>query len=55
MSKERSNLILLKLESKWLDKLSIKTDALPLDEDAFIQSVLPKVDLNKVRLSEYDL
>jgi len=54
-AKERGDLILSKLETKWLDKLSFKADDLPLDEDAFIQTVLPKVDLNKVRLSEYNL
>lgn len=46
-------LFLSKHELRWLDNLSKKADFLPESEDEFIQSVLPDLDLSKVRLSEY--
>jgi methanol--5-hydroxybenzimidazolylcobamide Co-methyltransferase len=50
---ENGELTYSKVETRWLDKLSKKADALPEDEDQFITRILPEVDQNKVRLSEY--
>lgn len=44
---------LSKLELRWLDKLSKAADTLPVDETEFIAAMSPRVDTNKVRLSEY--
>jgi methanol--5-hydroxybenzimidazolylcobamide Co-methyltransferase len=44
-----------KHEMRWLDNLSRKADGLPEDEDKFIYSIVPNLDGNKIRLSEYDL
>jgi methanol---5-hydroxybenzimidazolylcobamide Co-methyltransferase len=52
---EAGELSFSKIETRWLDRLSKKADALPVDEAEFIQSVLPLVDRGKVRLSEYEL
>ncbi|HTX78938.1 MAG TPA: methyltransferase MtaB domain-containing protein [Longilinea sp.] len=43
------------VELRWLDKLAREADALPDDEDAFIASVLPRIDRSKVHLEEYDI
>ena len=43
-----------KIETRWLDRLSAKADSLPEDEDEFIKSVLPEVNLSKVHLTEYE-
>lgn len=52
---EKGELTFSKVEMRWLDRLSRKADELPIDEDAFIQSVLPGVDHSKIRLTEYEL
>jgi methanol--5-hydroxybenzimidazolylcobamide Co-methyltransferase len=44
-----------KQELRWLDSLSTSADELPEDESEFIQSVLPSIDRDKVRLSEYGI
>ena len=49
------NLNFSKQETRWMDNLSKKADQLPEDEEEFIQSILPSLDLSKVRLSEYEL
>ena len=43
------------IETRWLDKLSRLADALPVDEDQFIASMVQKVDLSKIRLEEYGI
>jgi methanol--5-hydroxybenzimidazolylcobamide Co-methyltransferase len=50
-----SELSFSKHEMRWLDNLSRKADGLPEDEDKFIYSIVPNLDGNKIRLSEYDL
>lgn len=52
---EAGDLTFSRLETRWLDRLSKKAEALPEDEAEFIASVLPSVDQTKVRLSEYGL
>jgi methanol--5-hydroxybenzimidazolylcobamide Co-methyltransferase len=52
---EKGELTFSKVEMRWLDRLSRKADDLPIDEDEFIQSVLPEVDRSKIRLAEYEL
>ena len=52
---KKGELTFSKQEMRWLDRLSNKADELPEDEDEFIRAVLPRVDLGKVRLSEYEL
>jgi len=52
---ENSEIILSRPEMRWLDRLSKKADELMENEEDFIASVLPKIDQNKVRLSEYGL
>jgi len=52
---EKGELTFSKLEMRWLDRLSKKADALPENEEEFIQGVLPGVDRSKVRLAEYEL
>jgi methanol--5-hydroxybenzimidazolylcobamide Co-methyltransferase len=52
---ENHELTFSKIEMRWLDRLSKKADALPEDEEEFIQVSLPGVDRSKVRLSEYGL
>jgi methanol---5-hydroxybenzimidazolylcobamide Co-methyltransferase len=44
-----------KLEQRWLDRLTRQAEALPEDEEAFIASMRPTVEEDKVRLSEYGL
>lgn len=50
-----SELSFSKHEMRWLDNLSRMADGLPEDEDKFIGSIVPNLDGNKIRLSEYDL
>jgi methanol---5-hydroxybenzimidazolylcobamide Co-methyltransferase len=52
---EKGGLYYSKNELRWLDRLSNKSDGLSEDEDEFIRSILPILDRNKIRLSEYDL
>jgi methanol--5-hydroxybenzimidazolylcobamide Co-methyltransferase len=44
-----------KLENRWLGRLTAQAESLPEDEGEFIAQILPNVDQNKVRLSEYGL
>lgn len=46
---------LLPNEVSWLNRLSKQADSLAEDEDEFIASVLPTIDLDKVRLDQYGL
>jgi len=52
---KKGELSFSKHEMRWLDNLSRKAVDLPEDENEFIQSVLPNIDRNKVRLSEYEI
>jgi methanol--5-hydroxybenzimidazolylcobamide Co-methyltransferase len=52
---ENGNLSFSKHELRWLDNLTKSADGLPEDEDEFIFSIQPKLDSDKIRLSEYDL
>lgn len=44
-----------KIEQRWLDRLTKAADELPEDESAFIEQMIPQVDLGKIRLDQYDL
>ena len=52
---ERGELVYSKAENKWLERLSTAADALPEQEDVFIEQMLPKLDQNKLLLEEYGL
>ncbi|HSM24327.1 MAG TPA: methyltransferase MtaB domain-containing protein, partial [Anaerolineaceae bacterium] len=42
-----------RMESRWLDKLSMQADQIPEDENELFQQLLPTIDSSKVNLSEY--
>lgn len=54
-AKEAGELSLSGLEGRWLDRLSRAADDLPEDEDVFISRMIPRLDMGKIRLREYDL
>ena len=44
-----------KIEQRWLERLTKVADALPEDESVFIEQMLPQVDVEKIKLAQYDL
>jgi methanol---5-hydroxybenzimidazolylcobamide Co-methyltransferase len=48
-------LVYSKIEQRWLERLSKAADELPDDETAFIEQMIPQIDLEKIRLDQYDL
>ena len=54
-AKAQGEIQLSRTESKWLDRLSAQLDAVPEDEDVLTAEVLPTLELDKVRLDQYQL
>ncbi len=52
---ESGELVYSKAEKNWLERLSRAADALPEQEDVFIEQMLPKIDQDKILLEEYGL
>lgn len=50
---EMGELSYSKAEQNWLERLSRAADALPDDEDVFIEQMLPNIDQEKICLAEY--
>lgn len=48
-------LVFSKVENRWLDSLSKKAAELPEDEEEFISEMKPQLNLEKIRLIEYDI
>ncbi len=46
---------LSKMEARWLERLTRAAESLPEDEDEFIAGILPQVNQEKIKLSEYGL
>lgn len=46
-------ILLSKLELRWLDKLASQAEQLPEDEQELIAKIKPSLDAGKVQLSEY--
>jgi methanol--5-hydroxybenzimidazolylcobamide Co-methyltransferase len=44
-----------KVEQRWLERLSKAADALPEDEDAFIDQMIAQIDQKKIHLDQYNL
>ncbi|MBE0699391.1 MAG: methanol--corrinoid methyltransferase, partial [Anaerolineaceae bacterium] len=44
-----------KIEQRWLDRLTRQAEELPEDEGEFIASMIPTLDVDKVRVEEYGL
>jgi methanol--5-hydroxybenzimidazolylcobamide Co-methyltransferase len=42
-------------EVSWLNRLSRQADSLPEDEDQFLEMALPAVEIEKIRLDQYEL
>jgi hypothetical protein len=43
------------IEQRWLDRLSKAADALPENEDTFIDQMIAQIDREKIHLDQYDL
>ena len=44
-----------KIEQRWLERLSKASDALPENEEAFIDQMIGQIDREKINLDQYDL
>lgn len=52
---ENGELSYSRAEQNWLKRLSNAADALPEDEEAFIEQMIPKINKEKILLEEYGL